>query len=768
MVPSRRNEGRRMNNLTPATHAPPYSHLAYDSDATYPMADVEHLVTIRDILRVLRVHWRVILAAAAAVAGLAMLAVSLITPTYMGAALVMVDEQQRHVFNEQADPSVLSELPSDPSSIESQVQMLQSHALAGQVVDKLKLVDDPEFNGTKVPLTDRIFGFIPRLISSSFDGSRPLDARAARQRLRERTISKFQGGLDAQAVGLSTIIAVNFRSTSAEKAARIANTVANTYIENLTTAKSSATEGASKWLADRVTQLGRQAAAADAAVQQYKAANGLVDTSNGTAMTDEQLGALTAQLVQAEGDQAQAQSKFVRVQQMIKSGHSADVTDVVTSPLIAQLREQEATLLQQRADLSSRYGPLHPAMQNVQARVGELRQKISEEVNRIVGTASNDAVVAAARVGAIKSNMAAATSSTAVQNRARIKLGELAANASSAHALYQSYLDRLKQTQQRVSLNTPDVHLASPAPVPLAPVAPKKLLIVGGATLVSLVLGFLAALVADRMCNGFRSSSELEAALGLPVLAAIPQIKPRPGKRNSVALEILRKPHSQFSEAFRGLEIGLSLQMGRTTGSEPTSGKVILVTSALPAEGKTSTAVNLARRLATSGHRVVIVDADQRRPTVAATLGLRNVRYSLADCLAQRCSLEEALSKDPYSPVIALPGAHSENDIDLNGSRAMALLIGRLRETADFVVIDSPPVLAVHDAKLLAQMTDGTIFVVRWGKTSREAVSLAVKLLREFRVKLIGTVLARANAKQYQYYAFGYAGVPALAKYYEG
>jgi succinoglycan biosynthesis transport protein ExoP len=760
-----------MNQLMPAMQAPQPSRQFYESDATYPTADVGHPVTLRDLLRVLRVYGRAILVAAAAGIALSMVVVSLIKPTYLGTALVMVDEQQRHILNEQTDPSVLSNLPSNPSSIESQVQMLQSHALASQIVDKLNLTRDPEFNGTVFSTMDTILGFFPRLFQSIGPGGArsgvATDEPTAAQQRREQTIGKFLASLDVQAVGLSTVIAVNFRSTSAQKAARIANAIADTYIDNLTLAKSGATEGASKWLADRVAELGRQASAADASVQKYKAENGLVDASNGVALTDQRLGDLTGQLVQAEGDQAQAEAKLARVHQLVRSSRGADVTDAVASPLISQLREQEATLLQQRADLSSRYGPLHPSMLNIEARLRELKQKISEEVNRIIGTASNDAAVAAARVGAIKSNMARATSDTAIQNRARVKLGELSANASSARAVYQSYLDRLKQTQQRAGFNVPDVHVVSSAPVPLGPVAPKKLLIVGGASLAGLVLGFLAALVADRMCNGFRSVGELELALDLPVLATIPEVKTRRGKLKDVAMEVLKKPQSAFSEALRGLEIGLSMQDGAGQNPQFGRGKVILVTSALPSEGKTSTTVSLARRLSASGHRVVIVDADQRRAAVAGALGLRMVRFSLGDYLARRCSLDEALSADPHSSLVALAGSRAEDETDLNGSSAMASLIERLRDIADFVVIDSPPVLAVHDAKILAPMTDGTIFVVRWGKTPREAVSLAVKLLRDFRVKFLGTALVRTDNKNLQYYTFGYTGVPALAEYYK-
>jgi succinoglycan biosynthesis transport protein ExoP len=766
------------------THTPgvPSVSRVYESASGYASPDAEQLITFLDLLRVAKVHWRAIVLLAIATAILATIVTSLISPVYVGNALLIVDPQHSRIFNEQNNPTVLSNLPSDPTSIENQVQMLQSHALAGQVVDKLNMTGDPDFGGHKPDalarsITSTVNDARGLLHSLGFDTSglrknsaspavKPDDI-LARQRLREAAINALLGRLDVHQVGLSTVIEVNVRSTNATRAADIANAVSSTYIQNLSSAKSDASEGASKWLADQVTQLARQASAADAAVQQYKAEHGLVDTSNGTAITDQQLGALTAQLVQAQGDEAQANARLARVQQLVHSGHGADATDVVSSPLIAQLRQQESTLIQQKADLSTRYGPMHPAMLNINSQLRDLREKINEEVNRIIGTASNDLTVAAARVAAIKGNMSAATSTTAVQNSARVKLMELQANAASDRAIYQSYLDRLKQTEQQAGLQTSDIRLVSPAAVPMAPVAPKKAMIVGISTLASLVLGFLAALIADRMCAGFRSKREVEATLGVPVLATIPELKMWRRTPKEVVLQGSRHPHSSFSEAIRGLEIGVTFHAGEKAGAGAKPGRAVLVTSALPAEGKTSTTLSLARRLAASGHKVVVIDADLRRPAVATALGLQQVRHSLADYLTLRCSLDEALVPDPGSSAMVLPATFSADATELVSSVAMASLVERLRQIADFVVIDSPPVLAVHDAKLLAQITDGTIFVIRWKKTPREAVAQAMDILREFRTRLIGAALARADTKQQQYYAFGYTGLPALADYHK-
>ena len=743
--------------------------------------DDDGWITFADLLRIVSIHWRKIVASGIVMGGLCALVVLFLPAIYVGTALVMIDEQQSHIFDSRTDPSVLSDLPSDPSSVESQLQMLQSHALIGRVVDRLGLASDPEFNGASQDWLGALTGAISRgadHVSSGlgrWNGQKPeaagataarnqgarglRDAEAAQAR-REHAIASIRGNLSAQIEGRSTVIGITFHSQSPVKAARIANAIADTYVDSLTDAKSSASEGAAKWLSDRVTKLGRQAGAADAAVQLYKAQHGLLDTSTGTALTDQKLGDLTSQLIAAEGDRAEAQAKLARVKQLVQSGKNADVTEVVDSPLIAQLREQEATLLQQKADFSSRYGDRNPKMVSLETQLNVLKQKIDEEAARIVGTVSNSVAVANAHVGAIRAEMAGATSTANTQNYARVKLGELAADAASAHALYQSYLDRLKQTQEQAGLRSADAHVASPASVPLAPISPKSALIIGGGSAGGLLIGFLLALMADRICSGFRSLQELEEITGLPVLATLPELDlPRP---QDAALEVVRRPHSEYSEAVRGLEIALARSY---VGGK--AGKVFVVLSALPGEGKTVTAVSVARRFAIYGKRVVLVDGDLRRPSVSMTLGVHNTRYDLGDYLSRRCMLDEAICADPHSSLVALPVSRGLKVSNEDNLAAMSALIRHLRSISDVVIIDTPPVLAVQDARLLAELSDGALFVVRWAKTSREAVLRALKLLRDFDVPLIGTSLVRAHPKYHRFYSYGYTGLPALAQYYE-
>ena len=725
----------------------------------------EDWITLGDLVRTIKVHWRKIVLSACIFGAMATAGVFLVTPKYQGAAIVMVDEQQNHVVDDMNDPAVLSGLPADPSSIASQVEVLQSRALAGQVVDSLRLVNDEEFNGEKKDLVNSVMNAVSGalkaidvfgVLSSKSDGLNEAGLK------REQVLDTFMKRLDVNALGHSTVIEIDFLSESAPKAALIANTLANTYVKNQTAIKASAGEGAARWLTDRVAQLAGQARNAAAAVQRYKADNGLMDTSTGTAVSDQEMGDLMTQLITAEGNEAQAQAKLTRMRQLVASGHSADVTQVVDSALVATLRAQEATLMQQDADMNSRYGPLNPKLQDLEDQLKKLRGKIDEEANRVVATVENDANVAAAQAAMLKRDMANVKSNTNSQNQQRVKLAELEADATSATAVYQAFLQRLKQTEQQANLKTPDVLVVSPAAVPLKTHVPKKLLIIGASIPVGLFVGFLIVLIRDRLCSGFRSASEVQQSLNLPVLATLPELKLGRRTLKDAGLQVVRKPNSLYSESLRDLESSLPLDR---SGS---GGRAILITSALPGEGKTLTAASLARQVALSGHRVVLVDGDLRRPRVASALGMQKPAYGLVDHLEGRCGLDEVLAPDPHSPAVALTATPTPDAANWVRSPKFAALIKRLRTISDLIIIDCPPLLAVSDTKKIAPLVDAALFVVHWEKTPREASDHAARSLRDCGVPILGTILTRANPGQYRYYFYGHAGAPTLAHYYEG
>jgi capsular exopolysaccharide synthesis family protein len=250
--------------------------------------------------------------------------------------------------------------------------------------------------------------------------------------------------------------------------------------------------------------------------------------------------------------------------------------------------------------------------------------------------------------------------------------------------------------------------------------------------------------------------------LGYPVLATLPELASGDGAATA-AEQVISRPLSSFSEAIRGIQLGLTLS------NVDRSPKAVVVTSALPGEGKTTTALALARHLAQTGQKVILVDGDLRRPNVTKLTGLAGASHDLIDALQGTCTLDQAISKDPISSLSLLPALkHVKNAPDLLESQAMSKIVSNLTAVFDFVIIDSAPILPVHDTKSLVRLADAVLFVVRWEKTPRDAAADAVKSLLEFNAPLAGVIMTRADVKRLHYYSFGYSGYYyAYSKYYE-
>jgi polysaccharide biosynthesis transport protein len=735
-------------------------------------------VSLIEIWEIARLRMRVILGAAASILILTALFDLSLTPLYKGTAIVMIDERENKTVNVEA---VLSGLPTDQASILNQIQILQSHELAWRVISKLRLDRDEEFNGSlRKPWTYYLAWLDPFLWFPA--PATTQSEQEEQQKVKDAVVDRFERRLGVAQIQLSTALQIDFESKEPEKAARIANAIADAYVEDQLNAKFEATLKATQWLAGRLGQLADQARRAQDAVEQYKADNHITEvvgpTGSGViSVLDQQIGALNTQLVQAHTDVAQADANVARVRSLVSSGHVGDVTQVVGSTLIDQLKQQQAELVQKQAEMSMRYGPNHPKMLDLQAEKRDLDAKIREETSHVVGTVENDAAIARAREYSLQSSLNGLESQSTVQGQARVKLRELEANAGSSQALYDTFVARSKETQQQEGLQIPDARIISRSAIPISPSFPNNTLVFAIAIVGSLFAGFVVAFVLERLDRGFRTSARAEEVLGYPVLSTLPDVGfDRERSRNSQADAsgsqskivnaadiIVDRPLSSYSEAIRALQLGIALS---NVDSAP---KVVLITSALPGEGKTTTALSLARHIAQTGRKVVLVDADLRRPSVSAVANIGEVTHDLISLLKGEASLDQAMIKDPKSGVMVLATAKQvKNAPDLIESQALARVVKDLRVKFDTIIVDTAPILPVTDTRILARLADTVLFVVRWEQTPRDAATDAVKSLRDVHAPIAGVALTRADSKRFHYYSFGYSGYySTYAKYYE-
>jgi len=731
----------------PASYAPPpgYGSVYGPPTSTFNLTDFLRLLDARRGL-ILRVALATILCA---------VAVALVQPTtYASSAVVILDPRKNNVTE---TTSVLSPLAPDAATMQNQLQILTSRDLAATVVERLKLQDDPEFNPSLaqpslVQLVGQMFALLhPRNWFAS-------DMPAAGTLGRDRIIDAFLSHVSAVPQGLSTAITVSARSRDATKAALLANTLADAYVKAQLATKVNATTATTDWLNSRLQDLSQQLQAQQEAVQRYKAQNNLNDSAPGNSLVDQQMAAINAQVVAARSELAAKQAIKGRIDQLVASGNPADIGQIVASQLIVQLRTQQSELLRQEADLNSRYGPLHPKINAIQQQKRDMDFKITQEVNRLAASAASDVIMARAHLGSLQASLGGTEGTARTQNIARIQLQALESNANSTRLQYEAFVQKLRQTQNMDEAQTPESRIISRAPVPLSPSGPKRSLIVGASIPLGVLLGILAALIAEKLgpLLPVRVNGAPRASLVPPIMRARPRARPATTAPVAVwsgppilseindpaqlraADFVLDYPASKYSHAMA--------ELVRQLESRPASGvagaAIVAVTSADNGENRSAIAVSIARAAAKMGKKTILVDCAGAR---LATKALKApVKTGIFEVLTGAVPLNKALVKDPRGDVYLLgTPKRPPNAVTMYSSRPMARLIHILRGGADFVVIDCGPAGAGPEAALIARLADATVLVSNRKVLHSPLIANAARILEGAHAAPIGIVVTK-------------------------
>ena len=687
------------------------------------------------------------------------LAAALVLPTiYASSAVVMLDPRKNNITDLSA---VLSPLGNDPASVQNQIQIITSRDLAGTVVDRLKLTDDPEFNPALArPSMLQLAGEMLSLFNPKdwMEGDMPATSGLER----DRVIENFQQHVSADAAGLSTAITVSATSHDASKAALIANTLADAYVKSEIATKVGATNATTDWLNTRLQDLAQQLEVQQEAIQRYKAEHNLNDAAPGNSIVDQQMVGISAQVVQARSDLAEKQAINDRIGQLVASGNPADVAQIVSSPLIVQLRTQQAALVSQEGDLTSRYGPLHPKMQAILEQKRDLDFKITQEVNRLAASAANDVMTAKAHLNSLQSSLGGTEGTARTQNMARVQLQALESNAASTRTMYEAFVQRLRQSQGQDDIQTPESRIISGASVPLHPAGPKRGLIFVASFPLGLLLGVLAALIAEKLgpmmpvrVNGAPRATivpPIVRAPPRPAAAPRPRSQPQPapvavwngppilGEINDAAQMraadfVLDYPASKYSHAMANLV--------RQLEAQPDSGAAIVaITSADNGESRSAIAVSLARAASRMGKKAILVDCSPAR--LASRAIKAPVKTGLYDVLTGSVTLNQALAKDPRGETYVLSTPKRlANSVTMFASRPMQRLVSVLREGADFVVIDCGPAGAGPEAGIIAHLADATVLVSKRQALHSPLVANAARSLKSAKAAPIGIVITK-------------------------
>ena len=727
-----------------------------------PAAESSDAIDLRHVQDFFSRRWRMILATAAVVAVIAYVVLLAVTPRYTATAQVLFDPQKDKLFGAQ---SIIPDLSLDTASVDSQISVIRSTNLLRRVVEKTNLSQDVEFGQAAAP---SLLG----LLTSGFSAEptaapKPSLADAGMPPDVLRSIGRLRGALEVQRVQRTYVISIAVTSENSIEAARLANAVADAYVVDQLDARYDAAKRASLWLGERLDGLRDQVRQSEEAVAKFRREHNLQTTNSDTRLTisEQQLSELNGKLVAARAATAEHRAKYDQAQQVKKRGGDIQaIPDVVRSTVISQLRAQQAEASRRLADLVSQYNDNHPQVIDARAQLRNIDRSIAAEVDRIIANLKNDYDVAKAGEDSLQSSLDQMSGTTGLDNDVGIKLRELERTNTANKTLFESFLSRTKITQEQSTFQERDARIISPATRPAAPSFPRKPLVLSLALVVGLLIGIGGSVALDMLNAGFNTPRQVEEKLGVPVLASVPLLREGArkliGKAVDPATYTFEKPLSRYAETVRAVRMGVQM----SDVDHPA--KVVMVTSSIPQEGKSTLSMSLAFSALKAGQRVVLIDGDLRHPTISKFFRLEK-KPGLVDFLTGSVAIEQALVTNNGLTIVGA-GSKSQNPPDLLGSARMAGLVEKLRGAFDYVVIDTPPVGPVIDARVAMQLVDKVIFVVRWQATTREVVAQTLESLDAER-KLAGIALNLVDeTKTPRYGPYSYYSGSYYKKYYQG
>jgi polysaccharide biosynthesis transport protein len=667
-------------------------------------------------------------------------------PAYTADAKILIGAPKPEFVQQQ---SLLTDAPLDQTQMETQFQLLLSRAILAPIVQKLKLAEDPEFSSAPGGLIGRVF----HIFSNSSSPQPKLDPT-------ETAISALTDRLTINRIGWSRVIEIGARSRSAEKAAQIANAVATAYIDDQQEAKVQANRAASTWLQERLRQLQEQVAVAERAKLAFKQQNNILSV-DGKRIDEQNVANLNERVVAARNRSSETFARLTRLESIIRawnlksSSVDGTVSDELGSSILTNLRQQYLDLSRREAEWSTKYGREHGAVVELRNRLLALRTSTFEELQRIAAALKSDYVIAQTHQAEIEKQLERVISQADTANNASVILQELESNASTYHALYESFLQRYTGAVQQDSYPLAETRLISSASALSTKVKPKPLLVLGVSFMGGLALGVGVGLLRDLMDRVFRTNTQVESLLQIPCISVVPFVK-RPQLRRkklfakasaertvardaSMFWRVIESPSPIFAEAIRSIKLGIHYR-GKGCNT------VIGFTSALPNEGKSTIAAAVAQLTAKVGGRVIIVDCDLRIPSLSRSWA-PNATRGITDVISGARSLEETIWKDPETNLFFLPAMQIAplfaNEVLL--SEALKSLIDRLRVSFDYVIVDLPPLVPITDARAAVHLVDCIILVVEWGRTRIDVVRHALNTAPDLRQVIIGTALNKTK-----------------------
>ena len=705
--------------------------------------------TLGDYWRILRKRkWTLIVSLVVVVTAAALISLRM-TPIYDATARISISSQAPAVLNFK-DNQQYDSTENEEMIIATQVNILQSNTLALQVARNLELNKRSDFAG-KAPTPT---GDVPVAASPAQTGERE-----------DQLIGGVRSHLAIMPIGGTSLIDIRYSSPDPRLAAEVANAVATTFIEQNIKARFDSTMQAADWLSKQLADLQIKVETSQARLVEYQKEHGIVGIDDKQNLTVEKLNELGKQLTQVEGERIQKESLY----QMAKGANPDALASVLQDSALSALRQQQTQLQTQDALLRTQFGSEYPKVLEIQNQLNQINKAYQEELQVGVSRVENEYFTAVKREQMVK---AALDEQKAVANQLdenAIEYKILKQEADSNRQLYDGLLEKLKEASLAAGLNSSNIRIVDKARIPRFPARPNVPRNMLFAVLLGLVGGVAVAFALEAVDTTVRTPDQAQSLSGLPVMAVIPLkgdidggkvqgagtrllLTAKQGSTRAAALVSYMEPQSEIAEAYRTLRTSILLS---SAGHPP---QVLVFTSALPQDGKTMTSVNTAFVMAKQGKKVLLVDADLRRPSIHKAFGI-HPEIGLSNVLSGGAKWKDAIQPTMEPNLFLLPsGPLPPHPSELLGSGLMQDLIREWRKEYDHILIDSPPVLSVTDAVLLSVQADMVTLVVRSGQTTMGAVRNARDLLLHLKAPLRGIVLNAFDLQSPDYYYYYYSG----------
>ncbi|MGB8474394.1 MAG: polysaccharide biosynthesis tyrosine autokinase [Candidatus Acidiferrum sp.] len=710
-----------------------------------------------DYLLILRKHQWLILSFMVAVVTIVTIATFRMQPVYVATARIEIDRENASILPFQGmDP--YGYMMDQDNYIETQSKVLTSETLALQTIRSSGLGARPEYTTPNGP-------------------SEALATGSLENQKRPPELGAFLGSLSVKRVPNSQLLDVSFESTDPKFAARVVNEHIKNFQNQNIRSRYDETTRATSWLRDELDDLKIKVQQSEDKRIAYERQNQIWTLDDKSNTTTARLADINKALTNAQEERMQKQALY----EFAKAGGVSGVPQLIDNPVLQGLIQKRQTAAEEYNAALSQYGPKFPKVLRLQEQMQGIDQLIQKEKVNTLNHIETDYREAKERENLLTQALDQQKKEASQMAERLVEYNIIKREAEANKALYDGLTTKLGEVNISAALQSSNIRVVDPAMIPTSPARPAKARNIALAFLVGLVGGIGLALMREYLDNTVKTPDDVETLARLPSLAVVPQFAAANGNgtrkrrlqgistnghEKRIELVAQHLPKSQMSEAFRALRTSLLLSQ---PGRPP---QVILVTSALPREGKTTAAANLAVTLAQLGDRTVLVDADLRKPGVGRLLNLGTGKYAgLSSYLAGVSSLELVTVPHPIVPnLAAIPtGPLPPNPADLLSSNRLAEAIAELRTKFKFIVIDSPPVMAATDAVILSVQTDGVLLVVRSGDTPKEAFTRTRDLLTSVKCHILGVVLNAVDSGapdyyySYRYYPYSYGYGPQEA-----